>query len=302
MLTNYLYFRDKNPAIPAIETKDELTEDLTSNNTLKDELEENQDNPAKRLKLDDITIYEDPKIKLTKRFNRAIANSNEESSLEDVDSSKSPVDSSSEIEKHHDDSSGRVLLDDTDYFGGSKKNNKSKKQKQYVTKSRNEEHYVMAFLCKLKERPGHLNLEKCVELGVPPGPLLGRLKSGKDIELKDGSVVKADDVRSPTDPGAAFIFVDIPSEDYLNSLATCEHFAKYQRTATVDSDMALAVVHFTPQEIVRTKIYKEFIEKFAVSTRHIILNERNEFSGCEASHRIQWQLNQLHPEIFPLLK
>lgn len=280
-----------------MEAKNDSKDDLTSNN-----LDENEMNSAKRLKLNEKEIPENPKLKLTKRFNIAIEHSADESSVDSIDLNKSSEASSSETERPYNDSYGRVLLDDTDYFGRYKKDKPPMKRKRFVTKSRNEEHYVMAYLCKLKERPGHLNLEKCVELGVPPGPLLGRLKSGRDIELKDGSIVKADDVRSATDPGAAFIFIDIPSVDYLNSLADCEHFAKYQRTATDNSDMALAVVHFTPQEIVRTKIYQQFMEKFAVSTRHIILNERNEFSGCEASHRIQWQLNQLHPEIFPLLK
>ena len=37
-------------------------------------------------------------------------------------------------------------------------------------------------------------MEKCVSLGVPPGPLLGELKAGRDIVLDDGTVVKASDV------------------------------------------------------------------------------------------------------------
>lgn len=63
----------------------------------------------------------------------------------------------------------------------------------------------MSYICKLHSRPGTLNLEACVERGVPPGPLLGRLKSGEDITLNDGSVVKSSDVTSPSDPGPVFI-------------------------------------------------------------------------------------------------
>jgi ribonuclease Z len=37
-------------------------------------------------------------------------------------------------------------------------------------------------------------MDKCVELGVPAGPLLGDLKAGKDVVLDDGTVVKAADV------------------------------------------------------------------------------------------------------------
>lgn len=64
---------------------------------------------------------------------------------------------------------------------------------------------AMSYLCKLHPRPGALNLEACVERGVPPGPLLGRLKAGKDITLPDGRIVKSSDVTSPDDPGPVFI-------------------------------------------------------------------------------------------------
>lgn len=52
---------------------------------------------------------------------------------------------------------------------------------------------------------GKLNLERCVEKNVPPGPLLGKLKSGLDVTLPDGSIVKAEDVKDPDEPGAVFI-------------------------------------------------------------------------------------------------
>lgn len=63
----------------------------------------------------------------------------------------------------------------------------------------------MAYICRLQPRPGTLILEKCVEYGVPPGPLLGKLKSGEDITLPSGVLVKAADVREPNDPGPVFI-------------------------------------------------------------------------------------------------
>lgn len=63
----------------------------------------------------------------------------------------------------------------------------------------------MAYVCKLQPRPGALSLDKCVKYGVPPGPLLGELKSGQDVTLKSGVVVKAKDVCEPDDPGPVFI-------------------------------------------------------------------------------------------------
>lgn len=63
----------------------------------------------------------------------------------------------------------------------------------------------MAYVCKLQPRPGALNLDKCVKCGIRPGPLLGQLKSGQDVTLESGKVVKAKDVCEPDDPGPVFI-------------------------------------------------------------------------------------------------
>lgn len=167
-----------------------------------------------------------------------------------------------------------------------------------------------------------MSLEKCVEKGVPPGPLLGQLKNGIDITLADGTIVKSNEVRGPDDPGPVFIcnynfswlrnfnlkfffppVIDIPTEEYLNSLERSNHyFAPYQSTTQDENDLALTVIHFTPQNIVNTSEYQNFIAQFAPSTKHLILNDSNRFSGYASAHRLQWQLNQLNPEIFPILK
>lgn len=64
---------------------------------------------------------------------------------------------------------------------------------------------AMSYICRLKPKLGFLDLDQCVKHNVPPGPLLGLLKSGKDITLSDGTLVKSSDVTSPDDPGPVFI-------------------------------------------------------------------------------------------------
>lgn len=68
---------------------------------------------------------------------------------------------------------------------------------------------VMSYICKLQSRPGTLCLEKCMEKGVTPGPLLGQLKAGSDITLPDGTVVLSKDVCSPPTPGPTFISTEM---------------------------------------------------------------------------------------------
>lgn len=73
-------------------------------------------------------------------------------------------------------------------------------------------------------------------------------------------------------------------------------------TASSEEDIAIVVSHFSPYDIVQSEIYQEFMSKFPASTKHLMLNEKNNFSGYIATHRIQHQLNQLDNDIFPILK
>lgn len=161
---------------------------------------------------------------------------------------------------------------------------------------------VTTYICKLKPKPGVLCLEKCVEKGVPPGPLLGQLKNGHDVTLPNGHVVKASDVKGPDDPGPVFIFLDIPDEEYLSLLTEQEEkFRPYQEQAANENDAAMVVLHFAPERIVQLAKYQEFVDKFTPSTQHLYLNDRNSFSGYLSAHRIQWKLNQVDDQLFPLL-
>ncbi|KAH8272861.1 hypothetical protein KR018_005778 [Drosophila ironensis] len=161
---------------------------------------------------------------------------------------------------------------------------------------------VVNYLCQLKPRAGALNLTKCVEQGVPPGPLLGKLKSGQDITLPDGKVVRSADVTEASETGLSFVFLDVPAEEYLDGL-----FAHGQRLKDLRNEQlteVALVVHFTPEKIAFREDYKEFLaHNFSESTRHIYLSSpHNQFSGYAAAHRIQHQLHQLAPQVFPLLQ
>lgn len=201
-----------------------------------------------------------------------------------------------------------IFKDDTDYFGY-ENNNNNRNIKMEPTKSTEKmesvpkiEDSVMAFICKLQPRAGALDFAKCVDAGVQPGPLLGRLKNGYDVTLPSGAVVKADDVRGPASPGSVFIFVDIPDESYLPSLTDCKAFDPHTKEAAKEDDVALVVIHFCNEDMMENATYKAWMEKFSPSTKHLFVNERNEFTGYFASHRIQRQLNELDENVFPMLK
>ncbi|KAH8401674.1 hypothetical protein KR009_007226 [Drosophila setifemur] len=160
---------------------------------------------------------------------------------------------------------------------------------------------VINYICQLKPRPGALNLVKCVEQGVPPGPLLGQLKNGHDITLPDGKVVRSVDVTEASETALSFVFLDVPSGDYLPGLLAQAKRLKELGDAQL-TKVAL-VVHFTPHQIASRQDYKDFLaENLSSGTQHIYLSSpQNQFSGYAATHRIQHQLHQLAPLVFPLL-
>jgi ribonuclease Z len=57
-----------------------------------------------------------------------------------------------------------------------------------------------------KPRPGVFNLERAQELGVPRGPLYGRLQDGEPITLTDGRVITPDMVLGPPRSGKSFVY------------------------------------------------------------------------------------------------
>ncbi|XP_073997191.1 ribonuclease Z [Rhodnius prolixus] len=161
---------------------------------------------------------------------------------------------------------------------------------------------VMCFAVSVQPRPGTLCLEKCVAAGVKPGPLLGKLKAGEDIVLENGKIVRSADVTLPGGPSPTFLVVECPNESFLPALDREPAFRQYQMTATNDEDLAYLVVHFTPAHIMNHPTYRNWMDRFSVSTHHLVLNEDNTCMGSTAVHRIQYKLNSLEPFIFPLLK
>lgn len=54
--------------------------------------------------------------------------------------------------------------------------------------------FALGYRVAEKTRPGRFHLDRALALGVPPGPLFGRLQSGETIQLDDGRVIRPGDV------------------------------------------------------------------------------------------------------------
>ncbi|XP_046394521.1 ribonuclease Z, mitochondrial isoform X2 [Ischnura elegans] len=160
----------------------------------------------------------------------------------------------------------------------------------------------MCYICQLQPKQGTLLLDRCVDFGVPPGPLLGQLKAGQDITLSNGVVVKASDVCSPPDPGPVFLVIDCPNEDYIDALLCSEQLQNYVNPSeSAIAENLMAVIHFSPAEVLSNAKYIEWASKFPSGATQLSLADWNECTGSVAVHRLQHKLNLLHSQIFPLL-
>jgi ribonuclease Z len=70
---------------------------------------------------------------------------------------------------------------------------------EYSVQCRPLEHrlFCLGFALEERTRPGRFQLERARELGVPEGPLFGRLQRGETVVLPDGREVRADQVLGP---------------------------------------------------------------------------------------------------------
>ncbi|MDD9267811.1 ribonuclease Z [Paenibacillus sp. GCM10023248] len=65
------------------------------------------------------------------------------------------------------------------------------------------EHRIECFGYRIveKEQPGKLMHEKLTALGIPAGPIYGKLKLGQSVQLEDGTVLHGADFQGPPIPG-----------------------------------------------------------------------------------------------------
>lgn len=146
---------------------------------------------------------------------------------------KAGTESSSDSDNDND----PVPVDDVDYYayevnGNGKRSSSQERNRRKIP--RNETTTLsrritgtMAYICKLHPKRGTLLLDKCVDKGVPSGPLLGYLKAGKDIALPDGTVVLSSEVTSPMDPGPVFIGTNISSFQKFGKSMNFENLIRF---------------------------------------------------------------------------
>lgn len=123
---------------------------------------------------------------------------------------------------------------------------------RYTVTARPLDHRIYALGYRLSERtrPGRFNLERARELGIPEGPLYGRLQRGESITLEDGRVIAPDEVLGPPRPGQSVAYC-LDTRPCANAveLARNADWVIYEATYTEDLvEEARAYGHSTARQ------------------------------------------------------
>ncbi|MDQ3919546.1 MAG: ribonuclease Z [Acidobacteriota bacterium] len=98
-----------------------------------------------------------------------------------------------------------------------------------------------------KDRPGHFDVERARQLGIPSGPLYGRLKRGERVTLPDGRAFDGADFSGPALRGRSFVYCT--DTTYCRSsveLARGADLLVHEATfAQVDEALAVRATHST---------------------------------------------------------
>uniref|UniRef100_A0A672HZN3 Zinc phosphodiesterase ELAC protein 2 n=1 Tax=Salarias fasciatus TaxID=181472 RepID=A0A672HZN3_SALFA len=151
----------------------------------------------------------------------------------------------------------------------------------------------------LHPRKGNFLVPEAKQLGLPVGtaaigPMIAALKAGSSIVFQ-GKEIRPEQVCTPADPGPVFLVLECPSEDFVAALWSSEQLRRYQ---TPGGGSGSARVPSAPRARLHPQLRPR---RFPSGTEHLILNEHACTVHNVRSHKIQAQLNMIHPHIFPRL-
>ena len=158
-------------------------------------------------------------------------------------------------------------------------------------------HRVPAFGYRVieKDRTGHFDVEKAAALGIPSGPLYGKLKRGEEIVLPDGRRVNGADLCGPTLIGRKLVYCTdtvfcesaialAQDADVLIHEATFAHqdaelaYQRLHSTSTMAAQVALAA---QVQQLIITHLSPRYAPGNSIEPKDLLLEARSIFPNTE---------------------
>lgn len=150
----------------------------------------------------------------------------------------------------------------------------------------------VSYVLRFADQAGRMDVSKAVSLGVPKGPLLGKLKGGQAVTLPDGRVVEPSACVEGGTAGAVVVLLACPSIQHVAPLAghqawnalppaptgsplTPEEGKSAGMAGQVRPVQADLVVHFGGMEVLCDKRYVELTRRLAATKNatHVLLHQ-----------------------------
>lgn len=129
------------------------------------------------------------------------------------------------------------------------------------------------YIVNLPGLPGKLDIAKAMSLGVPQGPLLGKLVKGETVTLPDGTTVSPEQCVATGKSSGCIFVVDCPTEAHVASLSNHPSVAPLLASAPSKDPPLLLIVHMTSRAVVQAASYAAFAAKFPSHATHLVLDQ-----------------------------
>jgi len=171
---------------------------------------------------------------------------------------------------------------------------------EFVVTCRLLKHRVPAFGYRVaeKDRPGQFNVEKAAALGIPSGPLYGKLKRGETIALPDGRRIQGTELCGPTQIGRKLVYctdtvycdaaVELATEaDVLIHEATFAHQdaeLAYQRLHSTTTMAAQVALRAQVKQLIMTHFSPRYAPGNEIEAKDLLMEARAIFPKTEMAH------------------
>jgi ribonuclease Z len=166
----------------------------------------------------------------------------------------------------------------------------------YLVRAVRVDHRINALGYALEEpdRPGRFNLDQARALGIPEGPLFGKLQRGETVTLPDGRTIPPQQVVGPSRPGRKVVVSgDTRPCDTLRDAARGADLLVHEATfGDEEMERALETSHSTAREagrIAREAAVKRLIlthvsSRYDLDVTPLLKQCREEFPKVEYAH------------------
>ncbi|HWL25989.1 MAG TPA: ribonuclease Z [Ureibacillus sp.] len=183
---------------------------------------------------------------------------------------------------------------------------------QFIVKAMELEHVIPCYGYRIEQKPlpGELLIDKAKGLGVPKGPLLGKLKNGEDVTLENGTVVYSNEVTASPKNGFVVTILgdtrvcenakrlsseaDIVVHEATFDHSTSEHAANYGHSTNIEAAKTAkeANARFLILNHISARFLPADMKKIVVDAKEVfpqlfIANDYDEFV---------WKNNQLQQD------